>query len=214
MVLYVDYSFGTRKQLMYALLGDGIFVQEGPDWKHSRELLRPQFNFREYGDLAHFSGPMEDLLRCISTTLSDPTSNRIVDLQPLFFRYTLDTTTSFLFGKSIESLKSGDKAVKFEEAFNVTQTIMAKRFRVAAFWPLVGGKKLRDACKLVHDFTDEILDKAKEPKYISDSDKDSRYVFLDKVAKEIPDREGLRFQILNILIAGRDTTACLLSWCL
>ncbi|PQE10567.1 cytochrome P450 alkane hydroxylase protein [Rutstroemia sp. NJR-2017a BVV2] len=202
--------FGTRKQLMYALLGDGIFVQEGPDWKHSRELLRPQFNFREYGDLTHFSGPMEDLLRCISTTLMDPTSNRIVDLQPLFFRYTLDTTTSFLFGKSIESLKSGDKAVKFEEAFNVTQTIMAKRFRVAAFWPLVGGKELRDACKLVHDFTDEILERANEHNGVSDSDKDSRYVFLDKVAKEIPDLRHpevlrkLRTEIMETL-SGKET---------
>ncbi|PQE30020.1 cytochrome P450 alkane hydroxylase protein [Rutstroemia sp. NJR-2017a WRK4] len=195
---FEDYSFGTRKQLMYALLGDGIFVQEGPEWKHSRELLRPQFNFREYGDLAHFSGPMEDLLRCISTTLMDPTSNRVVDLQPLFFRYTLDTTTSFLFGKSIESLKSGDKAVKFEEAFNVAQTFMAKRFRVAAFWRLVGGKELRDACKLVHDFTDEIIERVNEHNGARDEDKDDRYVFLDKVAKEIPD------QIMETL-SGKET---------
>ncbi|KAM3065257.1 hypothetical protein ACMFMG_004357 [Clarireedia jacksonii] len=211
---FEDFSFGPRKEIMSALLKNGIFVQEGPDWRHSRELLRPQFNFREYGDLAHFSGPMEDLLSCISTTLNNPTSNRIVDLKPLFFRYTLDTTTSFLFGRSVEILKSGDKAVKFEEAFNLSQTIIATKLRVGPLSPLVGGRKLRDACKVVHNFTDEILEKAKESKDIRDTVRDNSYVFLDKISKEIPDRERLRFQILNILIAGRDTTACLLSWCL
>ncbi|KAF2647562.1 cytochrome P450 [Lophiostoma macrostomum CBS 122681] len=39
-----------------------------------------------------------------------------------------------------------------------------------------------------------------------------RYVFLDAVAKSSADRAALRGQIINLLAAGRDTTACLLSW--
>ena len=34
-----------------------------------------------------------------------PLEGGVIDLQPLFFRLTLDVTTEFLFGESIESLK-------------------------------------------------------------------------------------------------------------
>ena len=38
------------------------------------------------------------------------------------------------------------------------------------------------------------------------------YIFLDAVAQQTRDPEVLRAQLLNILLAGRDTTASLLSW--
>ncbi|KAE9984990.1 hypothetical protein EG328_007980 [Venturia inaequalis] len=39
-----------------------------------------------------------------------------------------------------------------------------------------------------------------------------KYTFLDAIAESSKDRSALRGQIINILAAGRDTTACLLSW--
>ncbi|KAL8854774.1 MAG: hypothetical protein Q9221_000557, partial [Calogaya cf. arnoldii] len=38
-----------------------------------------------------------------------------------------------------------------------------------------------------------------------------RYCFLDEVVKEVTDPEQIQGQVMNILVAGRDTTACLLS---
>jgi cytochrome P450 len=38
------------------------------------------------------------------------------------------------------------------------------------------------------------------------------YGFLDQVAQESGSIERLRDQLLNVLLAGRDTTACCLSW--
>lgn len=190
------------------MFGDGIFTQEGAAWKHSRELLRPQFTYRQYQDLEVLQEPIEDLLNCISNADSG-----IVDLQPLFFRFTLDTTTALLFGESVYSLKAGSRAVKFEEAFNIAQSTVAMRFRLLDLYWLVGGKKFRKSCQAVHDFMEEILERGESSR--KDSGKrDSRYVFLDAIAAEYPDRTALRHQMMNILLAGRDTTACLLSWTL
>jgi cytochrome P450 len=190
------------------LFGDGIFTQEGQAWKHSRELLRPQFTYRQYHDLNILQEPVEDLLNCISDAKSG-----VVDLQPLFFRFTQDKTTAFLFGESIRSLQAGSKAAEFEEAFNIAQSTVAMRFRLLDLYWLIGGRKFRKSCEAAHKFTDEILDKGMRLK--NDSGKrESRYVFLDATAKEYPDRTALRHQMMNILIAGRDTTACLLSWTL
>lgn len=77
------------------------------------------------------------------------------------------------------------------------------------YW-LVGGKRFESACKDVHKFADQIIDRN-----LSRDNKDeesSRYVFLDFLEKNTSDRTELRSQIINILVAGRDTTACLLSW--
>jgi len=190
------------------LFGDGIFTQEGLAWKHSRELLRPQFTYRQYQDLDILQEPVEDLLSCISNA-----KDSVVDLQTLFFRFTLDTTTAFLFGESVRSLQAGVKAAEFEQAFNIAQSTVAMRFRLGNLYWLIGGRKFRRSCEAVHKFTEEILEKGMSSQ--NDSGKrDNRYVFLDAISKEYPDRKALRHQMMNILLAGRDTTACLLSWTL
>jgi cytochrome P450 len=40
------------------------------------------------------------------------------------------------------------------------------------------------------------------------------YGFINQVAQESATTEDLRDQLLNVLLAGRDTTACCLSWTL
>jgi cytochrome P450 len=204
---------GQRRAITLPMFGDGIFTQEGIAWKHSREILRPQFVYKQYENLDIFKQAAEDLLE----EISDVATSRegIVDLQPLFFRLTLDTTTSFLFGESIRCLKQPEDAGEqtFASAFNLAQEYVARRFRVADFYWLIGGYKFRQACKKIHQFADNIIDRNLSKAEQQNSD-DRKYVFLQSLAQCTPDRVALRGQIVNILAAGRDTTACLLAWTL
>lgn len=206
---HTDWTFGPRREITFPMFGDGIFTQEGEAWKHSRELLRPQLLHRQYSDLTIFSEPMDDLLNAL------PQTGGLVDLQPLFFRFTLDITTAFLFGDSIHSLKSGGDTEEqtFASAFDLAQQYVVTRFRLLDLYWLIGGKEFRDACRKVHSFADRIIDQNLSASS-SENEKGSRYVFLRSVAKACPNRDALRGQIINILAAGRDTTACLLSWTL
>lgn len=189
------------------MFGDGIFTQDGEAWKHSRDMLRPQLFHKQYETLEVFGEPLDDLLGALPET-------GLVDLQSLFFRYTLDVTTAFLFGDSIRSLRSpshsGENA--FASAFDLAQQYVVKRFRLLDLYFLIGGREFREACRKVHRFADEIIDRnlSKE----STGSSGNRYVFLKSVARSCPDRDSLRGQIINILTAGRDTTACMLSWLL
>ncbi len=204
---------GPRRAITFPMFGDGIFTQEGAAWKHSRETLRPQFLHKQYEDLEIFKQAVDDLLDAISDTATK--HGGIVDLQPLFFRLTLDTTTSFLFGESTRSLKQPDAAGEqtFADAFNLAQEYVAKRFRLLDLYWLIGGRKFQQACKRVHDFADQIIQRNLSRDRIVDQKRNS-YIFLDSLAESTPDRVALRGQIVNILAAGRDTTACLLSWTL
>ncbi|KAH0537360.1 hypothetical protein FGG08_005839 [Glutinoglossum americanum] len=200
-----DFGMGPRRQTTFPFFGDGIFTQDGPDWKHSRELLRPQFSHKQYQDLEIFREHVDNLIDNI------PTNGGIVDLQPLFFRLTLDTTTAFLFGKSVCSLVgAGTSAGKtdFAEAFDTAQSYVAKRLRLLDLYWLIGGKEFRDSCAIVYKFMDEIIDRGLDLGETDDGqERHSRYVFLDVVAKDSRNRTALRQQMIDILVAGRDTTA-------
>jgi len=191
------------------MFGEGIFTQEGDAWKHSRELLRPQFFYRQYEDLEVFKEAVDELLDAL------PKERGVVDLQPFFFRLTLDVTTSFLFGESVHSLKSPDSTGEqtFADAFNAAQEYVIKRFRLLGVYWLIDGIKFRQACNKVHKFADQIIEKNLS-RDSEDEKSQKKYVFLKNVAESMPDRTLLRGQIVNILVAGRDTTACLLSWTL
>jgi cytochrome P450 len=206
---FLDFGMGPRRAITFPMFGDGIFTQEGPEWKHSRDLLRPQLQHKQYENLEVLRTAVDDLIQHLQE------SNGAVDLQPLFFRLTLDTTTAFLFGESVRSLVTPDAAGErtFADAFNTAQKWVTDRFRLMDLHWLVDGKEFRQACKDVHNFADQIIDRNLSSDRTGVQEQ-GRYVFLDTVAKNTSDRTALRGQIINLLTAGRDTTACLLSWTL
>jgi len=206
----LEFGFGPRRNIFRPLLGDGIFTQDGAAWKHSRELLKPQFARSNYRDLDLFKEHVDNLIARI------PQDGSSIDLQPLFFRFTLDTMTSLLLGQSVYSLKSnaiGDEK-EFAEAFNLAQEYMMKRYRLLDLYFLIGGRSFFNACKTVHKFVDQIIAHGLINIANTKQDKPDRYLFLDVVAQDCQNKDALRDQLLNILLAGRDTTACLLSWTL
>ena len=170
-------------------------------------MLRPQFARQQYQDLDIFREHVDDLIASMST------SKRHVDLQPLFFRFTLDTTSVFLFGESTYSLRANQAAedIKFARAFDIAQDYVVQRYRYLDLYWLIGGRRFRDACASVHTFIENIIDRRQAGRD-KNSDSQGRYVFIDAIAEDSRDRKALRDQLVNILLAGRDTTACLLSW--
>jgi cytochrome P450 len=72
-----------------------------------------------------------------------------------------------------------------------------------------------DSIKKINDFVDRYIEEA-----LSLSDKeleqktnhDEGYTFLHAIAGYTRDRQTLRDQLVSILLAGRDTTACTLTW--
>ncbi|KAL8769469.1 MAG: hypothetical protein Q9209_004530 [Squamulea sp. 1 TL-2023] len=202
-----DYGFGVRHGVFAPLLGHGIFTQEGPAWKRSRELLRKQFVRTQYQNLDHFREHVDNLLACL------PTSGGVVDLQPLFFKLTLDTTTALLLGRSVQSLKADNDADETNKVFarnwDIAQGGLAKRFRLAPWHFFYNTIEFRRACNSVHRFVDNYIEQRQEEKRIDGAVTDSDS-FVDQLAQESESLTSLRHQLLNILLAGRDTTARLL----
>lgn len=209
----LDYSLGLRAPHFRPLLGSGIFTQDGPLWKHSRALLRPQFASNRFQNFEQIQLCVQGLIDTI------PKNGSTVDLQPLFFKLTFDTTMFLLFGDSVSTLDWGEVAgqeSEFAQAFNLAQDYLAHRGRLGQFYWLLNDSAFRDACKKCHGVVDEAVQKALSTSANLQEDNSpeqrSNFVFIHALAQETQDRKVLRDQCFNVLLAGRDTTGCCLSW--
>lgn len=144
------------------------------------------------------------------------------DIQSIFFRLTIDSATEFLFGESVESQLGALQGLQriedsFAGYFDKSQWVCAQRARFEKFAFIVNNKETRHSDKQVHEFVDKFVARAlktaqNEKSAPADAEKSAHYVFLDALAGVTRDPIELRSQLLNILLAGRDTTASLLSW--
>lgn len=136
----------------------------------------------------------------------------------------MDSATEFLFGESVDSLHDETIGISkseidfdgkndFAAAFNTSQIYLSIRAVAQQAYFVINNKEFRDANAKVHKFADYYVQKALSfsseelDKYSQDG-----YIFLYELAKQTRDPRVLRDQLLNILLAGRDTTAGLLSF--
>jgi cytochrome P450 len=208
----IDFGLGLRPLHFGPLLGSGIFTQDGAAWKHSRALLRPQFTSNRYQNF-------EEIKQCVESLLQQIPAEGVVDLQPLFFKLTFDTTTFLLFGETMSSLTSNDIAgqeSEFARAFNLGQEYLSHRGRLGLFYWIANTPGFRKACKTSHAFVDAAVQRALDAakKNEGQAKPDEHYVFVHALVRETQDKKALRDQCLNVLLAGRDTTACCLTWTL
>ncbi|KAA8650123.1 hypothetical protein EYZ11_010904 [Aspergillus tanneri] len=211
-----DFGLGTRHREFYPLLGDGIFTLDGAGWSHARGLLRPQFTRDQVADLELMDGHISRMIELI------PKDGSCFDIQRLFFCLTIDSATHFLFGESVGSLHSTDdagllakssvgNAQGFAEAFNTAQEYLVSRSRAVSFYWMINPKEFRDANKRVHEVVDHYVRLAIESKNYAGKKDPGRYIFAEALAADNDNPKVLRDNMLNILLAGRDTTASLLS---
>ena len=212
---FKDYGIGNRIDSLGALLGHGIFTSDGEAWVQSRALIRPNFTREQVADLDAFERHIQDLLKLL------PRDGSTVDLQELFFRLTIDSATEFLFGRSVNSLRattSESSEVTFADAFTKAQHFLILRSRLGPLRHFASRADGDAAIRICHAFVDQFVDeavryreKAGSAHPPDDAGGPEKYVFLRQVAAATTDKRRLRDELLNVLLAGRDTTASLLS---
>ena len=213
---FTDFSLGGRLKFFKPLLGYGIFTLDGEGWKHSRSMLRPQFAKEQVAHVTSLEPHFQLLKKHIIKN-----KGQYFDIQKLFFRFTVDSATEFLFGESVNSLQDSsigfenvnelEERRKFAEAFNKAQEYISTRVVLQHFYWLINNKEFRECNDIVHKFTNYYVQKALDATP-EELEKQSGYIFLYELVKQTRDPNVLRDQSLNILLAGRDTTAGLLSF--
>ncbi|KAH7402396.1 putative cytochrome P450, partial [Phaeosphaeria sp. MPI-PUGE-AT-0046c] len=208
---FADFSLGWKRHRDFSpLLGDGIFTVDGPAWKHSRDMLRPNFT------KVQLDGNLSTLEKHFQLLLTQtPPDGCPIDLQQLFLKLTMDVSTEFLFGVSTNSLsiKENDSMDIFCQAFEDAQWGVSLRPRLGALNDYYTNPKFTKACAIVHGYVEDLIECALAEKAVAqrNAKEGSQYCFLQKLSEVVPNQRELRDHALSVLLAGRDTTAGLLS---
>lgn len=209
---FSDFGLGNlRARTMEPVFGNGIFTSDGKAWEHSRAMIRPSFTRQQVGDLSMYEHHFQNMITHI------PKNGQTVDIQELFFKLTMDSATEFLFGKSTNTLVKGQEnpsAARFTDAFTYVTERMSRDFRTARLSRFLPDQKRKDDSEFIRRFAKDIIDDAianqKDIEKGVEQEKRS-YTFLYELLKVTNDPYILQSETLNVLLAGRDTTASLLS---
>ncbi|KAK6996014.1 glycosyltransferase family 39 protein [Favolaschia claudopus] len=212
-----------------SLLGTGVFNTDDEMWKFHRSMTRPFFSRDRITDFDIFDKYANEALRQTASRLRE---GYAVDIQDISSRFTLDSGTEFLFGKSVDSLAAGlaypsnssqknpdtfssHPSNTFIDAFLKGQQVHCGRSRFGNKWAL--NEFWEDGVKphrqVIDQFIEPILNNAIEDQAQEKKDPDSQNnTLLSHLLETTKDKAIIRDEILNILLAGRDTTAAAITF--
>lgn len=138
----------------------------------------------------------------------------VVDLQPPFFRFTLATTTALIFGEAVGNLDTDDQDTSLK-GFDYASYICAIRLRLADFCWAYSISRFRRSCAIVKRYAIHFVQSTlKDVEENGEDEVRGRHLFIIDLYEELQVRGLVCDQLVKFFIAGRDRTACLLSWVL
>ncbi|KAL8710302.1 MAG: hypothetical protein Q9220_005072 [cf. Caloplaca sp. 1 TL-2023] len=170
-------------------------------------MLRPLFVKTRVSDLNIFEEHTQQLIGLIGG------HGREIDLSDVLYKFTMDTATHYLLGRSVGSLTNADSS--FAKSYNEVLRKQTLKMRAGPLGRLVPMRSFWKGLMAINDFIEPFIQDTLSLSISELEDqaaKSENQTFLHSLARFTKDRKVIRDQLVNILIAGRDTTAGTLSF--
>ncbi|KAK1417952.1 hypothetical protein QVD17_27088 [Tagetes erecta] len=220
-----NYPKGPQFRNIFDILGDGIFNSDHELWELHRKttmhvLKHPQFqSLLETTIKQKLKTGLFPVLNLAAST------GRETDLQEIFQRFTFDAISILLLDFDPESLSIDLPFVPCEKAFtDAEEALLWRHLLPEKFWKLQKKlgfgieKKLSEASKAFDEFIYKCLDL----KGLQNENDHPKFGMLTSLIRGFEQQTGLnpsgniknfiKDTVLNLMIAGRDTTSTALSW--
>ncbi|KAF9475902.1 cytochrome P450 monooxygenase pc-3 [Pholiota conissans] len=218
---------------MKSLLGHGVFNSDGEMWKFHRAMTRPFFTRERISDFEIYHRNCDLSLRLAKERIAE---GHAVDFQDLVSRFTLDSATEFLFGDNVGSLLAGipypssyanqnsdsfyaHPSTELVTAFTEGQMDSVCRLNYGNEWPLweFWKDRVKPRRKVMDAFTEPLMikalaDREKEISGEGNSKSEEDVTLLSHLVRHTQDPIILKDELINLLVAGRDTTGSLLTF--
>ncbi|PHU16920.1 hypothetical protein BC332_12615 [Capsicum chinense] len=224
---FMNFPKGPKFKEIFDVLGNGIFNADMDMWKVQRKMTRALITHHEfYKFLVKTSrGKVEKGL----IPVLDHVCNKgcVVDLQDLFQRFTFDTTCILVTGYDPGCVSIDFPDVPFSKAMDDAEEVILFRHALPEIvwklqrWLRIGEEKKMISARETLDYTIDnyISKKCKDLKEGGDlKESEEGFDLLTFYLKKEEnlgvkcDDNFLRDNILNLMIAGRDTTSSALTW--
>jgi len=212
-----NYEKGDEfRKAMSDFLGKGIFVEDGHIWYTQRKNYSKLFKKRT---LKSFVPLYHRKFESLSTILENNLDQEI-DVQKILMSFTLDTFCMYALGYDLKSLETENE---IQKAFDSINNCINARF-VNPFTKMLPflepeksmKKNIETMNKLVYTIIDERTKLMEENNEEGKKNEDLLSIFMGSKDEngEKYSREYLKEVILNLMLAGRDTTGQTLTWAL
>ncbi|KAG8792970.1 hypothetical protein FRC12_004339 [Ceratobasidium sp. 428] len=226
-ILSTDFvSFEKGEDMMFSVLGTGVFNSDGEMWKFHRTISRPYFTRDRISHFNLFARHSDSAITKLLARLSE-TSHPAIDFQDVAARFTLDSGTEFLFGRDVHSLAAPlpyphappkDDSASFAAAFGRAQEKVMTRYFLSMLWPYAEmfWDRTSDDMRVIDAYVQPILREKLEEKRrmggkrlenAEDGLEDGSDTLLDHLVQLTDDESVIRDEIVNILTAATLTFA-------
>ncbi|MCL7047007.1 hypothetical protein MKW94_009461 [Papaver nudicaule] len=221
-----NFPKGESFREAFDILGDGIFNVDSDRWRMQRKMAHAEFASREFKTLVSNTSHkvvQEQLVPLLAHVAEQGSS---IDLQDICSRFAFDFNISVILGRhenylSIE-LPSNELAAAADDA---QEALLYRQIRPTFFWKLLRmcgigeERKLKKAHKKVHHILEDYISHTREDLLAGIK----TYGLLSTYIRALEDKTSILFslpkkdtflrdEMLNFLIAGRDTISSGLSW--
>ncbi|KAD3338348.1 hypothetical protein R6Q59_027005 [Mikania micrantha] len=205
--------------ILFDLLGDGIFNVDGDQWKLQRQLSSHVFSTKS---LRHFVEHVVDtelnerLLPMLTTAAANDT---VVDLQDVLQRFAFDNICKMAFDYDpaclTPSLPHATFAVAFEDAIRISterfHTITPLIWKIKRVLNIGSEKRLKEAVSEIRQFALKIMNEKKQE--VDDKSSIKTVDLLSRfVSSGHTDENFITDIVISYIFAGRDTTSAALTW--
>lgn len=206
---------------LYDMLGSGILNTDGKTWKTHRKITSAEFSVKKLKALStttYRKGALK-LVELLETSVK---TNRTVDIQDLLLRMTFDSICKVVFGGEMDSVSSTSRDDSVAAALDNAQEMLTRRYvfpwwRLQRYFDMGSERLLKQYVKRLNSFFYKVIEERKTEmnttsKYQEKQDLLSRFMLHVSGEMETYSDDELRDASLNLIMAGRDTTASTLSW--
>ncbi|KAF2647428.1 cytochrome P450 [Lophiostoma macrostomum CBS 122681] len=176
--------------------GDGMLATDGHQWKRSRTLIRPTFDNAHIANFDRLRSRVDRFIEIL------PRDGSTIDMFPLLKRLTLDISSEFIFGRSMNALSSPEACQDFIDAFKAA-------LKDVATPPKQRSPDYERTCKEVHDLIEHRIEEAFER--VADTgekDIDIKHVrIVDDLARATQDKHTLKHLVLSVFSPAHDAVA-------
>ncbi|KAM6167056.1 cytochrome P450 4F3-like [Erethizon dorsatum] len=210
-------------------LGDGLLLSAGDKWSRHRRMLTPAFHFNILKPYIKIFNDSTNVMHTKWQRLASEGSARL-DMFEHISLMTLGSLQKCVFGFDSNCQ---EKPSKYIATILVLSTLVTRRseqilLHMDFLYHLTpDGKRFREACRLVRDFTDAVIQERRRAlpcqgveDFFKAKAKSKTLDFIDVLllskdedGKELSD-EDIRAEADTVMFGGHDTTASGLSWVL
>ena len=206
------YQRGVLFDPIRNIIGNGLPTSDGEFWLSQRRMMHPSFHSTV---LPHYSaemcGAINDMIDRWKKMTDEGTV--VMDIEAEMMSLTSDITLRLLFSTEITKEKQDRSVLVLNEINKKALTYITNPLAPPLWIPTPNNLKFKRNMQEIHQTMDEVISKRKTME--GEKPNDLLQMLLDAVDEETGngmDNNQLKSEVLNLFIAGTETTASVLTW--